>query len=313
VSNEIIPFGKHKGQSVVEVMATDPQYLDWLAAQDWFAQKYRPIYNIVVNANPPTDTTPEHNALQVKFLQWEFCSAVAAIVLGAEGKPAYLKEMRDMIRWRTESHRSAIKKLLEEARWKRNSWRSNVRNAEKEKHKDAPDKCWVNWAKSVHAELKQKQRELLPLRKAKQQLAIAVQDVERGDCFIRSGNREMEQFADVRFDSAIRLKRFAEAGDGFRVVHTFLVEVKPSVGDDYPAVLRQINGQRQRARMRHVLDVNGHCVLAYERFTGAGVSEIQMRQIFKEARIEPVTFAEIQTVMDRNGIDGLPVAAQSNV
>jgi hypothetical protein len=312
MSNEIIPFGKHKGQSVVEVMATDPQYLDWLAAQDWFAQKYRPIYNIVVNANPPTDATPEHNALQVKFLRWECCSAVAAIVLGAEGKRAYLKEMKDTIRWRGDSNRKSIAERLTDARRHRSSWRSSLKHEEKSRKGGKPDTFWRDNAKHSHRELKQKQQALIELRKTKQELAIALQNVERGDCFIRSGNREMEQFADVRFDSALRLKRFPQ-GDKFRVLHTFFVEVKPSIGDDYPAVLRQINEQRQRARMRHVLGEHGHCVLAYERFTGTGASESQMRQIFKEAGIEPMTFAEIQTVMDMNGIDGLPIAAQSNV
>jgi len=32
----ILPFGKHKGKTVAELLATDPQYADWVSAQAWW-------------------------------------------------------------------------------------------------------------------------------------------------------------------------------------------------------------------------------------------------------------------------------------
>jgi hypothetical protein len=40
---EVVPLGKYKGQPV-EVMASDTDYCEWLAAQPWFSAKYRNIY-----------------------------------------------------------------------------------------------------------------------------------------------------------------------------------------------------------------------------------------------------------------------------
>ena len=73
----IVPFGKYKGQPV-EVLANDKPYLDWLQAQDWFRQRYAGIYTLIVNNFAEASETPDHNALQVLFLEDDFCARFAA-------------------------------------------------------------------------------------------------------------------------------------------------------------------------------------------------------------------------------------------
>lgn len=65
--NEIVTFGKYKGQPV-EAMAQDKQYVDWLLAQDWVKTRYQGIYNIIINNFQAPSETPEHNIIQAKFL-----------------------------------------------------------------------------------------------------------------------------------------------------------------------------------------------------------------------------------------------------
>lgn len=77
---KIVPFGKYKGQPA-EVMAADRDYCDWLMAQPWFAERFRDVYNIVINYGGEPEETPEHNALQARFLDEEFCNRLAALVL----------------------------------------------------------------------------------------------------------------------------------------------------------------------------------------------------------------------------------------
>jgi len=73
---EIIPFGKYKGQPL-EAIKHDEQYLDWLSSQDWFREKYANIYQqiIVNNFTEPADT-PDHNKMQSKFLNKDYCLKV---------------------------------------------------------------------------------------------------------------------------------------------------------------------------------------------------------------------------------------------
>jgi hypothetical protein len=69
----IVPFGKYKGQPV-EVLAQDRSYLEWLSAQPWFRERYAGIYNtLIVNNFTEAAETPDHNALQVLFLDDDFC------------------------------------------------------------------------------------------------------------------------------------------------------------------------------------------------------------------------------------------------
>jgi uncharacterized protein (DUF3820 family) len=71
MSDKIVPFGKHKGRSV-EALLDDRPYLDWLLSQSWFKERFGDVYNIVINNGQEPSETPEHNAMQIKFLSEEF-------------------------------------------------------------------------------------------------------------------------------------------------------------------------------------------------------------------------------------------------
>lgn len=65
----IVPFGKYKDKSVLELLA-DEKYVEWLKQQPWFSNQ-KQIYNIVVHQTIHTTNnskTPEHNKLQNLFL-----------------------------------------------------------------------------------------------------------------------------------------------------------------------------------------------------------------------------------------------------
>lgn len=64
---ELVPFGKYRGQPV-EVMLSDFNYCEWLMSQDWFKQRFQPIYNVIIQGVPESQDSPEHNAMQAKFL-----------------------------------------------------------------------------------------------------------------------------------------------------------------------------------------------------------------------------------------------------
>lgn len=65
----IVPFGKYKGRDTSE-MLSDSSYIGWLKLQPWLA-KYPNIQNIVflgTNISNTDQPTPEHNRLQNTFL-----------------------------------------------------------------------------------------------------------------------------------------------------------------------------------------------------------------------------------------------------
>ena len=69
---QLVPFGKYKGQPV-EVMKMDTGYCDWLSKQDWFREQYGNVYNqVIINNFTEPSETPEHNRLQMRFLDENF-------------------------------------------------------------------------------------------------------------------------------------------------------------------------------------------------------------------------------------------------
>jgi hypothetical protein len=74
--NELIPFGKYKGQPV-DQLRNDSEYTAWLLAQPWFAQRFGSIKTLIVNHFKEPSETPEHNRLQARFLDEDFAKSVA--------------------------------------------------------------------------------------------------------------------------------------------------------------------------------------------------------------------------------------------
>jgi hypothetical protein len=68
----IVPFGKYRGQPV-EALAADRDYCDWLMGQAWFHERYGNVYTLIANNFAEPSETPEHNALQARFLDQDFC------------------------------------------------------------------------------------------------------------------------------------------------------------------------------------------------------------------------------------------------
>lgn len=96
-SNELmtLPFGKYRGRELSEVATIDPGYLDWLAAQDWFEQKFGALFQTVITNNYFTEAaeTPEHNAMQVRFLERDYQWKLARLL----GMRAWWHEARRVV------------------------------------------------------------------------------------------------------------------------------------------------------------------------------------------------------------------------
>jgi hypothetical protein len=74
---------------------------------------------------------------------------------------------------------------------------------------------------------------------------------------------------------------------------TVFIELKPSLGDEYPAVLRQVNAARHRATVGGGRSV--HCAIIYQELTARGADAKTIAAIFGTARIALLAFDEVIT------------------
>jgi uncharacterized protein (DUF3820 family) len=90
----VVPFGKYKGRLVEELLIDDPSYLEWLAGQAWFRDKYVTLHQVIINRGAEPEETPDHNALQVLFLEDDFCRAFLRLLQPLIGEKEPLKIKR---------------------------------------------------------------------------------------------------------------------------------------------------------------------------------------------------------------------------
>jgi hypothetical protein len=83
MSSKLIPFGKYKNQPI-EVLSKDEQYLQWLLSQDWFKNRYKNIYNVIINNFSEPVETPEHNKMVSLFLSDELCMSLVKKTIDIE-------------------------------------------------------------------------------------------------------------------------------------------------------------------------------------------------------------------------------------
>lgn len=205
--DSIIPFGKYKGQPV-ETLLLDQSYLDWLMAQDWFRQRYQNIYTIVINYNNQPADTPEHNKMQVKFLNKLY-----------QLKLAYLISGGTLFRYDQEQFNKHIMSFWEDLR-------------EKLELRSVSGRFYDG---RVHL------KEFLTSVNGADLLKIGKVEFEQ---------RSIDVVYTVAYGYGEILSPFSGwdyqvYSDSSRILHhrtkiNLAIELKPSIGDDFPSVLRQM-------------------------------------------------------------------------
>ena len=234
----LVPFGKYKG-SPVEDMLADSSYMAWLEAQPWFREKF--VHLLPSGRKEEMSQTPAHNRLQALFLDPAYRLAFIETVVPDSLGNTYWD-------WRAE----------------REELRSAIRFS-------SDGKAEV-WAVSEIARLKA----AVPIEKSATYVSFEAVSYEPWDV-----DRKHSVHSDVwiclrhKIYSPWLLWRIDEKERQAKLVCRdknicFPIEVKPTVADEYPAVLRQMQKNRSR-------------YLFVERYAGTGVTQEQFVEIFQES------------------------------
>jgi uncharacterized protein (DUF3820 family) len=271
----IIPFGKYRGRLVAEVLVDDPAYLQWLSGQEWFRAKFTLLHQVIINRGAEPEETPDHNAMQVQFLDDDFClrfircyrpevDEMARKALQAAlnaDKDATRREIADAKR-DLEGHRRQLEQHAEFAAG-RNSYRpwdtAETLRARIEKITDKISDLQAYLAVLAGAEV---ESEMIKFQFKRDFEACGV------DAALTVTAECPYYDLAVTLDVAHRHYR-----NSYRSV--LPVEIKPTVSDDYPAVLRQMKR-------------NESAVLFVGEYTGKGATSEQFVKTFATADIRVV-------------------------
>lgn len=255
----VIPFGKHKGMTVAEMLAIDPAYADWVANQGWVAERFAELHAAILARGAVSDDSPEHNTIQARFLEPEFRTAC---LLAAD--PESLKVTRDEFK----------KRLILLTKYQI----SDARDLLKRKEEEGIISRATRILKTAPVELDELKSDSIPFT-----LTTAVKFEVRGvDAVIHwqfSVERKMDWQECIR-SGAIN-PDLSKHGEGNYDRGALNVEIKPSMGDDFPTVMRQMERLRARA-------------LVLEEYTGRAVPAPQIRQMFAASGYSLVFLRDIE-------------------
>lgn len=297
---DIIPFGKYKGQPV-EVLQQDENYCQWLQSQDFVREKFPQLHTLIINNLQAPTETPEHNRIQVKFLSEDYRKQFFLAWYG--GIDGLLKRMADHLKF----YSNESDKYEREGRWAEESVQSFIDRS-------------VADVKEAYDTPKRKNRGIPDYERYRQRIKDRLKKIisqlsfEKG---IKAGTYDFPSFgrsctlmfefsgSDVVFGFDInaevhcnpipycRIFYHQEYKDrlvaifDLRIVSfickNFLVEIKPVVSDDFPAVLRQMKHQRSN-------------VLFLEKYTGTGATKEQFIDFFAAQNIKVIFTSEVEAI-----------------
>jgi len=292
--NKIVPFGKHKGKPVEELIA-DQGYCEWLMAQPGFRERYPQIYQVIVNYGQEPTETPEHNSLQVLFLDEQYVHRFINHIRTFRNR----KPLHESVKIKVKFEVNGIDVLLSyEGSSKSNTVLFAEEAAAVERTKnDLTDykklrpenlvrypESPLSWLPYDKARWTQDQRDTYKRKEQEYKEDLRKYEVEDKIYRVRLAAYEPKEKLLVE-TAAGALEQFSNAVDEFDSENRFAdicVEIKPFVGDDYPAVLRQIRGNLRQGYN----SVNK--VLFTRAYTGVGATEKQFIKFFESAEIRVV-------------------------
>ncbi|MBP8282387.1 MAG: hypothetical protein KAX46_00480 [Chromatiaceae bacterium] len=238
-SNEIVPFGKYKGQPI-EVMQHDRGYCEWLMGQDWLQTRFPQLRTIIVNNFTEPSETPEHNALQARFLDDVFVLATIIAVQGGDGfTNGYgVDSLKKLIGVRFEDNSVDVHIY-------QNS--SSIQITDKEE-----------MAKKLYD---------LDIGSKKDDYYERQPYIEELNYYKRTGILSNQVF-----------------------IPDVLIELKPSMGDDYPAVMRQVIAMKRRN------SGYSRCIVIIGDYSGRGATLDQVTAMFGKSNIKLFLLSEIEDI-----------------
>lgn len=342
MSAELITFGKYKGQPV-EVLANDKKYTDWLMAQEWFRTGHVQLYNVIVNNFCEPSDTPEHNRMQADFMKTEVKEKVIRHLFKEPEKliKYYGNRAKDY-----DEEISGIELRLAELQKEKEDYEikekefSDLEKKEHEEHKDEieylKNKCaeYIKLEKEEYEKIQQKYNECWSkinkleeleseYRNKKLELSSKIRDM---DSSIKTVSQKMsgalrkktylnELCENLKNNMFMIEKTTFEVNGwdvymhlGFPYNANIFLELKPSVGDDYPSVLREMKVHKNYAsRNQDVVykdyyydycdygrcsygtaDTKDYHILVYKNLTTSTISESELAEYFNSCDFKVV-------------------------
>ena len=252
---ELFPLKKYKGEPMSLVLQ-DRQYCDWLVAQNWFRDEHKNLYQIIINYYGEPGSTPEHNTMQTRFLNDDFCFALG-----------YLCKWRLMTKkWCLMNLGRAVGKIKEFL---------NKNDFNSSRHYEKLEE--INDMKNIIEEsITEVNGQAMMDNEPYYQIDRRIEE-EGWDIIIKTNDNFCKNECVIWKDCSITQRQIA-------------VELKPSIGDDYPVILRKMKAAKFQPFYK---------CLVYDKFSASGATLDELKKNFNNEDILVFSMSEIEEVIGK--------------
>jgi hypothetical protein len=271
----LVPFGRYAGKPI-EAMAQDPGYCEYLLKQPWFKEQYGNVYQVIVNNFSEPSETPESNELQARFLDPVFRQRFAMAV-----NPSFADFASD------DGLASAAAFAASDIAFVKHGMQIDKARATNNEQQ---------WAAEAEVNDLAFRAVLSP---ETFQTTVPEFEIDGTDVIFKSKGPGFEY---SRVCQCLVSGKWQESGNfwhrdsdysrsypavknaSWRHRQSFRIEIKPEVGDDYPAILRQM--RRSKAN-----------ILFTRAYNGAGADEATFVEFFSTQGIRIVFEYDVLTAV----------------
>lgn len=234
MEDKIVPFGKHKGKPI-EVLTSDKPYLNWLLAQSWFKEKFLNIYNIVIHYPGEPVDTPEHNKMQIMFLDLNYRLKLVYFLCPEIFERNCHFINNSIVNWLNSK---------EVERNERNNFLDSLSNPDKSEQLGLYSTALLRYSNPIFENVDVSFRISYGLDFYYEHRGVRKQYINRKICEIK-------------------------------------LEIKPTISDDFPSVLRQMKASMPIRFNENNYLVTRYYLLLVGKYTGIGASISEFREYFK--------------------------------
>jgi hypothetical protein len=281
----IVPFGKYRGQPV-EAMMADQNYCAWALTQPGLRAKFPSLIAVIVNGGTAPDApTPEHNRMQLLFRNPDMRVSTYRSIIGEELDGAIASWLGKSDPVVAAGDAAALAAVDEEiAKGTLNPellrGRSGFSHHNGQLLPDQFNYLFHDWRDGAD-------RNAREAAKARTETAYKSAAERKLQEIVMSGE------AARRFDDRIRKQPVEFEVEGWDVVLAGLcgriaLELKPIMGDDYPAILRTMKNRTTYGYRR---------ALVVDQFDAEAATIDDVKWLFAQSNIEVRTLAEIRDAM----------------
>lgn len=284
MSDDTVPFGKYRGKPVEDMLA-DTDYMAWLEGQPWFRARFAHL--LARRDVEAANRTPAHNRLQAMFLDPVYQMAFVRVA-----EPAFLEACDTQ-------HQKHLAEAPELAARETTKLLQKIETARADAAEDH-DKGWKfqrsgEIIKAAEAEMVSLKQALAGTSNAKLEYKPRVVFEAKSDVLLTVEGRGLTLGSErVQTEWYIESYKWracpwsieAPATARWSPAEGLSIEIKPTVADDYPAVLRQMNRNKSR-------------YLFVGRYDGEGATEAQFVAIFAASGKQVVFKRDVDAMATR--------------